>query len=146
MEEPLQRDSSEADAEALSALFEEVFTETFGHLYQASDLATFLAGQTASHWAEQLRDDAFSVRVIEDQEGLAGLAKVGPVKLPVNGSRSDMELRQLYVHQRLRGSGAATNLMDWAVQQAQAKGAKPVSFRLHREPASAAFLLSLRLR
>ena len=116
------RDANESDAEALAALFSETFRETFGHLYSAADLAAFLAEHTADRWKEQLRDPAFSVRLAEDDCAI-GLAKLGPVKLPVEVGLPALELRQLYVLQRVRGSGVAATLMDWAIERARARGA-----------------------
>lgn len=112
MEDVRYRDADENDAEALAALFRETFTETFQHLYQPTDLALFLGQHTASHWAEQLRDDEFAVRIAEGPSDVVGLAKVGPVKLPVDDSASSLELRQLYVRNEARGSGIAAKLMD----------------------------------
>jgi ribosomal protein S18 acetylase RimI-like enzyme len=123
-DQPRFRDANEADADALAALFADVFIETFGHLYAPADLAAFLEGQTPPHWAEQLRDDAFAVRIAEDEGGAVGLAKIGPVKLPVDTADGDVELRQLYVHGRARGSGVAATLMDWTITQARLRGAK----------------------
>ena len=117
------RTAGEADAPALAALFRETFTETFGHLYSKADLSAFLAEHTAEDWAKQLLDPAFSVRIAE-QDGIAvGLAKLGPVKLPVDDAADSLELRQLYLRGDVRGSGVAAELMEWLLHEAHARGA-----------------------
>lgn len=133
MHEPCYRNANEADAAALADLFSETFTETFGHLYEEADLAAFLRDRTAFHWAEQLRDDAFAVRIAEDQSGMVGLAKIAPVKLPVENSEPSLELRQLYVHQRARGAGVAANLMEWVIEQARARSAKDLYLSVYSD-------------
>jgi ribosomal protein S18 acetylase RimI-like enzyme len=127
------RRADESDAGALAALFSETFTATFAHLYSPGDLAAFLAGHTAEHWAEQLRDPAFSVRIAEDADGAVGLAKVGPVKLPVEDSGPALEVRQLYVLDRVRGSGVAAKLMDWVLEEASARQANNVYLSVYTD-------------
>ena len=127
------RDAKESDADPLAAFFRQTFTDTFRHLYQPADLAAFLAQHAASHWAEQLRDDLFAVRVAEDAGGPIGLAKLGPVKLPVENSEFGLELRQLYVHQKARGSGVAARLMDWVVEEAEARRARDLYLSVYTE-------------
>jgi diamine N-acetyltransferase len=132
MDDILYRHAQESDAEALAALFRDTFTETFQHLYEPADLAAFLAEHTASHWAEQIRDHAFSVRIAEDASEAVGLAKIGPVKLPVDPG-SALELRQLYVRQRARGSGVAARLMDWVIEEARGRGARDLYLSVYTE-------------
>jgi diamine N-acetyltransferase len=127
------RDADERDAGVLAALFSETFRETFGHLYTSADLAAFLAEHSAEHWAEQLRDSAFAVRIAEEGEVAVGLAKLGPVKLPVEPTGTALELRQLYVRQRARGSGLAAHLMNWLVQEASERGAQEIYLSVYRE-------------
>jgi ribosomal protein S18 acetylase RimI-like enzyme len=117
------RDARVEDAAELAALFRETFTETFGHLYRADDLAAFLGEHTPEHWAEQLRDPQFAVRIAERDGMAVGLAKLGPVKLPVDDKANALELRQLYVAAEVRGSGIAAELMEWLVREARERGA-----------------------
>ena len=114
------RTAGETDAEALVALFHRCFIDTFGHLYDPADLGAFLEEHTPNHWVEQLRDPAFAVRVAEDDGRMVGFVKLGPVKLP---AEADIELRQLYVAKDALGSGIGPVLMDWAADQARARGA-----------------------
>jgi ribosomal protein S18 acetylase RimI-like enzyme len=124
MDDVHYRDANDSDAGALAALFRDTFTETFQHLYDPSDLAAFLAQHTATHWAEQIRDPAFAVRIAEQEQEAVGLAKLGPVKLPVEEPALSLELRQLYVLPQARGSGVAASLTDWVISNARSRGAR----------------------
>lgn len=130
------RDADASDATALAELFREIFCETFAHLYRPFDLAAFLAEQGAPQWAEQLRDERYAVRVAED-EGLVGLAKIGPVKLPIDAASPALELRQLYVSGRVRGSGVAAELMHWTIDEARARGAEELYLSVYTDNARA---------
>lgn len=117
------RDATPADAAAIDALFRESFRATFGHLYAPEDLASFLGRFTVAGWAAELAEPAFAFRVIEDADGIAGYCKLGPISLPAEPEGPALELRQLYLLDRAKGSGAAQALMDWALATARARGA-----------------------
>lgn len=117
------RDGVPADAAALDALFDESFTETFGPLYAAEDLAFFLSGFAVEDWARALADPAFAFRVAEADDGLAGYAKLGPVSLPVTTDAPAAELSQLYLRKAWHGAGVAQALMDWVLATARTRGA-----------------------
>lgn len=117
------RDATPADAAAIDAVFRESFQATFAHLYATEDLAAFLARFTVEGWAAEIADAAFAFRVIEDADGIAGYCKLGPISLPATPEGPALELRQLYLLDRAKGSGAAQALMDWALATARARGA-----------------------
>ena len=117
------RDASPADAEQVAAVFRGCFIDTFGHLYQRTDLDSFLSEHTGDHWADQLRDPAFGVRLAEEDGRIIGFAKVGPLKLPVEPGGQTLELRQLYVLGPWQGQGVAAALMDWVVDEARRRSA-----------------------
>jgi diamine N-acetyltransferase len=118
------RNAATGDAEALAALFADSFTDTFGALYDPADLASFLAGHTAAHWAAQFADPAYAIRIGESGGAAAAFIKLGPPSLPVDRPRPSIELRQLYVLPAYKGSGAAQAAMDWAIATARARGAQ----------------------
>lgn len=118
------RDAEGADAAALAALFAASFTATFGHLYAAEDLASFLAGNTIERWAAELADPGFAIHVGVEDGGLIAFVKLGPPALPVAHSRPAIELRQLYVLASHHGGGAARTAMDWAIATARRRGAR----------------------
>ena len=110
------------DAERLVALFHDCFRDTFGHLYDPRDLATFLAGHTAGEWRAQLESDDYSVRLAEDANQLAGFVKLGPLRLPVEPAGKAAELHQLYVPGQWQGSPVARELMAWLTAEARRRG------------------------
>ena len=116
------RDATKADAETLADLFQRVFDDTFGHLYDAADRDAFMAQHGVDQWHEQLNDAAYAVRLAENDTA-AGYAKLGPFRLPVETSAPAIELRQLYVLKDFHGSGIAAALMDWTIEEARRRGA-----------------------
>jgi GNAT superfamily N-acetyltransferase len=118
-----QRDATIADAPTLAALFADSFTAAFGHLYAPADLAAFLAGFTLARWTAEIGDPAYGVRVVEQDGGIVGYAKIGPPSLPVVPLGASVELRQLYLLPAAQGTGAGAALMAWTIAEARRRGA-----------------------
>jgi len=116
------RDATAADLPAIDAIFRASFAATFGHLYQPADLAAFLARFTPEAWAAEFAQ-GHDFRIAEDVRGPFGYCKLGPLTLPATPSGPALELRQLYLLDRGKGTGAAQALMDWAIATARARGA-----------------------
>ena len=117
------RDALPADGPALSAMAQRCFTDTFGSLYRAEDLALFLdRAFGADGLPSQLDDPRFSVRVAFDGDAVAGFAKIGPVDFPGDWTSDTIELHQLYVLGAWQGEGVAPELMDWTIATARARG------------------------
>ncbi|MFZ5748133.1 MAG: GNAT family N-acetyltransferase [Pseudomonadota bacterium] len=111
------------DGPELAAMAKRSFTDTFGHLYRARDLATFLDsafGETGL--PAELSDSAYAVRVATDAGAIIGFAKTGPVAFPGEWSADTVELHQLYVLGPWQGTGVAARLMDWVMESARASG------------------------
>ncbi|MCH7860639.1 N-acetyltransferase family protein [Sphingomonas sp. NPDC092331] len=119
----IYRDATPADLPAIDALFRASFVATFGHLYRPEDLADFLAAFTPKAWAGEFATPDLRFRLAEDAQGLAGFAKTSNLTLPAETSARTYELRQLYLDERAKGSGAAQVLLDWALDQGRARGA-----------------------
>ncbi|WP_066799400.1 GNAT family N-acetyltransferase [Sphingomonas soli] len=117
------RDATPDDLPAIDALFRESFHATFGHLYAPEDAAAFYDQFTPEAWAAEFAQPDLRFHVAEDGEGLAGFCKISDLELPAQTSARTMELRQLYLAERAKGSGAAQALMEWAIGQARARGA-----------------------
>jgi GNAT superfamily N-acetyltransferase len=117
------RDARPDDAPQLARLGARTFFETFGHLYDPADLAIFLAGHAVAEWEKQLADPAFATRVGEADGQLGAYAKVGPPSLPFEPRGAAAELRQFYLLTPWHGTGGATELMGWVLDQARARGA-----------------------
>ena len=116
------REATLDDAAALSALFADCFTTTFGDLYAPRNLALFLAQQSPEAFATQLVDPDFAFQLGEDGERLAGYIKLGPPDLPGPTPPATIELRQLYVQPEWQGEGVAAALTDWAFDEARRRG------------------------
>lgn len=117
------RDAGPADAAAMAHLAASTFEETFGHLYQADDLAAFLARHTPEAWAAELSDPGFAIRLGEADGQAVAYAKLGPPSLPFEPRGASIELRQFYVLAPYHGSGLAGTMMDWVLSTARARGA-----------------------
>ena len=114
-----------ADGPALSAMAQRAFTDTFGGLYRASDLAAFLdRAFGADGLPSQIEDPAFAIRLALEGNAIAGFAKIGPVDFPGDWSADTIELHQLYVLGAWQGEGVAQQLMDWTIAAARARGAR----------------------
>ena len=118
------RDAALDDAPAIDALFRESFIDTFGHLYDPSDLAAFFTKFSREAWRAELADPDYAFRLAEDEGALAGFAKISSVTLPVEPEERAAELRQLYVLKRWQGSGIAQALMEWVLAQARRRRAE----------------------
>ena len=118
------RDAGPEDAAILADLGRRTFTETFGHLYRAEDLAAFLTTHSEDKWRAELEDPALSVRLAEEDGAAAAYAKIGPPTLPFEPQGVSIELRQFYVLEPWQGRGIAPELMAWAIAEARRRGAE----------------------
>ncbi len=124
MSEISYRNATAADAELMSRLGPETFSETFGHLYSPENLAAFLLNHKVENWTKELTDPRFTVRIAEQGEEAVGFAKVGPPSLPFEVTGPTAELRQLYVLKPWQGTGVAQALMEWVIAEARRRGAE----------------------
>ena len=110
-----------ADGPELARMAARCFTETFGTLYRASDLAAFLdAAFGADGLPSQLDDPDFAIRLATENGAIIGFAKLGPVAFPGDWPTGAIELHQLYVLGGWHGEGVGPALMDWALAHARA--------------------------
>lgn len=118
------REATLADGPALKELFAESFIQTFGHLYRPSDLEEFLDTNSPEKWDKNLSDPEVAIRVAEDGGELVGFVELAPKKLPYETAAPAIELRRLYLKYSAHGRGIADTLMQWALQEAAARGAQ----------------------
>jgi len=117
----IYRTALPADGPELAAMAKRCFTETFGTLYRASDLAAFLESTFGDEGLpSQLSDPAYAVRLATEDGRIIGFAKLGPVAFPGEWPEQAIELHQLYVLGGWHGEGVGPALMDWAVAHARA--------------------------
>lgn len=115
----MTRDASASDLAAIDAVFRRSFCDTFAHLYRPEDLAEFLGQFTPEAWAEEYHDPRYRFRLAEIAGEVVGFVKLGPSALPIETNRRAIELRQIYVLGDHHGSGIASALTDWAIEQAR---------------------------
>ena len=121
------REAVPEDAGSLAKLARQTFSETFGHLYSAENLAAFLAGHTREAWHAELVDPRFSILLGEAAgKEPAAFAKLGPRSLPIETEGACIELRQFYLLKRWQGTGAAQHMMAWALDEARSRGADQI--------------------
>lgn len=107
-----------ADAPALSEFGAATFTDAFGHLYRAEDLAFFLAdSHSPAYYEEFIGDPETAIWVAEGDDGkLAGYAAAGPCGLPVEAMPAGSgELKRIYVAKEAQGSGLGKALLEAAL-------------------------------
>jgi ribosomal protein S18 acetylase RimI-like enzyme len=110
---PAIRRAGPADAEALAAIGQATFVETFAHLYPPEDLAAFLA---EAHSVERARDDlanpAKAAWLVEAGGDVIGYALACPAKLPHQAvGEDDGELDRIYIRKAHQGGGLGSRLL-----------------------------------
>lgn len=120
------RPASSEDIAALSALGCDSFVAKFGHMYRSEDLAAFLAEiHSPEAVTAEMNAPGRLYRVAEMDHRLVGYCKLGlSCGWPehARGARV-MELKQLYTDPAMTGHGIGAALMDWALDEARARGA-----------------------
>jgi diamine N-acetyltransferase len=116
-----------SDAEALSALAERIFRETFGADSAAADIDLYcLQAYSPALQAAEIASPAIHTIVASDPDaGLVAFAQLrdGPAPAEVAGP-APIEIVRFYVDRPLQGTGVAQRLMEAAVAAARARGAQ----------------------
>ncbi len=127
---------TESDLSALSELGSSSFSDTFGHLYSAENLALFLAETHSEPMVlAELRNPMRRYLVAEDTGKMIGYCKLGldhslPLDLP---GRVVMELKQLYLKRSHFGTGVAEQLMTWAIATARSQAADDIVLSVYSD-------------
>ncbi len=101
------------DAEALSRIGAETFSETFGHMYPPQDLAAFLeAAYDVEKSRRDLTDPDKAVWLVEADGRVVGHALAGPCDLPHDAvTPACGELKRLYILKAFQGDGTGSRLL-----------------------------------
>ncbi|KIQ97649.1 GNAT family N-acetyltransferase [Lysobacter sp. A03] len=115
---PVIRRATVADAATLSELAARTFSQTFGHLYPAEDLAAFLGeNYTVDRQRTILAHPAYAVWLVEQGGAAVGHAAAGPCGLPHPDVRSgDGELKRLYLLKHMHNAGLGGELCRVALE------------------------------
>lgn len=107
------RRATPADAEALSRIGAETFSETFGHMYPPEDLAAFLETAYAVDKSRRdLEDPHKAAWLVEADGAVVGHALAGPCDLPHDEvTPACGELKRLYVLKAFQGGGTGSRLL-----------------------------------
>lgn len=125
---PIIRRAGPADASALAQIACRTFTETFGHLYPAQDLADFLHTTYAPSECERvLADPRCAAWLVEDAGVVVGHALAGPCGLPHADVRAeDGELKRLYLLRSAHNGGCGGRLLDEALAWLERDGPRRI--------------------
>lgn len=124
MQEPSIRRAGSDDAEALAVIGRATFVETFGHLYPADDLSTFLEeAYDAQRTQADLADPRNAAWLVEADGRAVGYAQAGPCALPhPEVTPRCLELKRFYLLRAWQGGGLGSRLYaavaDWFERQA----------------------------
>lgn len=125
---PTIRRATAQDADTLSRLGAQTFTETFGHLYPVEDLAAFLVyAYGIERTRADLADPAKASWLVEKDGQAVGYASAGPAGLPHDDLKSsDGELYRLYILAAHQGGGVGRRLLDTALAWLEQDGPRPL--------------------
>ena len=120
------RPASLDDLDALVELSRRTFTDSFGHLYAAQDLAAFLDENRAPDTlAAGIADPAVSITLAEDGEALLGYSTVyfgeGFDERPDPQPSAPCVLSQLYCLPQATGRGIGAAMIERALAEARAR-------------------------
>ena len=124
----------------------ETFTETFGHLYDPSDLASFLLEPCRGELGGGVGaiGSSPSLSAVDGDDQAGGYAKVGPPHLPFEPRGTAAELRQLYLLEPFQGRGLADQMMQLGDRRGREAGRQPpLPLGLHRQSQGAEILRAL---
>jgi GNAT superfamily N-acetyltransferase len=113
-----------SDAEALSVLGAETFSDTFGYLYPPRDLADYLAeAHAAGLYTDWACDPAYGLWIAEQDGRAIGYAMAAPCHLPhPEVTPACGELCRLYLRREAQGSGVGSQLLTLALDWLQTPG------------------------
>lgn len=118
------RDATPADFNALDAMTQAIWIETFAHSVSAEDAATYLAqayGPNGKLLADLSSGAArFHLALVDGR--VVGYAKVNPPWLP-DAEPGALQLSQIYVSSDQHGAGVGKALLDWAIATARTESA-----------------------
>ena len=132
------RPISIADLDALVALSRRAFTDAFGHLYAAEDLAAFLDTYRAPARFAAMIEDPDSLVLAADEDGaIAGYCTVqfgkGFAERPEPRPAKPSMLGQLYCSGGATGKGIGAAMLERAIVEARERGCDAMQLSVYSE-------------
>ena len=132
------RPISFADLDALVPFSRDAFTDAFGHLYAAEDLAAFLDTHRAREkFAAMMEDPDALVMIAEDDGALLGYCTVGFgqcfTERPDPQPTRPCMLGQLYCAAHATGRGVGAALLERAIDEARGRGCDAKQLSVYSE-------------
>jgi ribosomal protein S18 acetylase RimI-like enzyme len=112
MAAPTITHATQADCDAIAELAARTFTETFGHLYTAKNLASHLASHCSADYFTAAIAAGDTLLLIHAEGALIGYAKLGHVGLPVKPlPPGAAEIHRVYLRKAFQGQGIGKAVM-----------------------------------
>jgi len=132
------RPISLADLDALVTLSRRAFTDAFGHLYSAEDLAAFLDTYRApSKFAAAIADPDSMIFLADQGEEIVGYCTVqfgkGFADRPEPRPTNPCMLGQLYCSREATGKGIGAALLERAIDASRARGCDAMQLSVYSE-------------
>lgn len=107
------REATRADIPLLAKLAAETFSETFGHMYKAEDLAAHLQSKCGEEYFTAAFDANDTIYLSELKGEVIGYGKLGHVEVPVKPApeRGGVEFHRVYIRKPFQGAGHGRNLL-----------------------------------
>lgn len=128
------RPATTADVAALARLGRESFCASFGHLYRAEDLATFLEQvYSQASVAEEIAGEPYHHCLAEEDGELVGFCKLRSPSWYADHSDAakPIALGQLYTAPGRTGEGIGARLMEWAIDHARMRGCDAIQLSVY---------------
>lgn len=119
------RAAHRGDLDRLTELGRETFSQTFGALYSAEDLSSFLdSSHSPDLYRDWLSDPAVDLWILEDEAAAAvGYAMLQPCHLPVDPMPPGaLELSRIYLLDHAQGGGRGSALLNTVLERVEERG------------------------
>jgi diamine N-acetyltransferase len=119
------RAAHRGDLDQLTELGRETFSQTFGALYSAEDLSSFLdASHSPDLYRDWLSDPVVDLWILEDEAATAvGYAMLRPCHLPVDPlPPGALELSRIYLLGHAQGGGRGSALLNTVLERVEERG------------------------
>lgn len=130
------RPAREGDETILTELGHQTFAETFGALYSARDLSSFLeTNHTLALYRDWIADPQVDIWLLEnDSRQVIGYALLRPCHLPVEPMPPGaLELSRIYLVASAQGGGLGSQLLDTVLRRVAARGNPPLFLSVFSE-------------